>query len=61
MVIVAPPLPLLITMIPLFERVNWLLFPTVNSWLGLVVPMPMLPFVAKNKEEVAVSVVPLAA
>src|ERR1035437_4608464 len=32
-VVAAPPL----------ETVNWLLFPTVSNWLGLVVPMPTSP------------------
>jgi hypothetical protein len=28
---------------PVEETVNWLLFPTVRSWEGEVVPMPTLP------------------
>ena len=28
---------------PVLATVNWLLFPTVSNWLGLVVPMPTLP------------------
>src|SRR5579862_5319345 len=34
------------------ETVNWLLLPTVNNWLGLVVPMPTLPFFVTLNNEV---------